>query len=154
MTKTLFVSGASCKLNIWDTAGQERYKALTPMYYRGANICIVVYDVTEKKSFEAVQNWIKELRTYLNEQYLIAIAGNKCDLTDKKVVQTENARSYAQSVGAYFCETSAKTSTNINELFINAINLYQNNFALKNQSDPNRIVFTNDQSRPNSSKCC
>ncbi|XP_017483591.1 PREDICTED: ras-related protein Rab-22A-like [Rhagoletis zephyria] len=73
MTKTLYLGGSSLKLNIWDTAGQERYKALTPMYYRGANICIVVYDVTCSNSFKAVQNWIKELRTYLSEQYLIAI---------------------------------------------------------------------------------
>ncbi|KAI2808623.1 Ras- protein Rab-22A [Blomia tropicalis] len=121
MTKTLFINGNSLKLMIWDTAGQERYKALMPMYYRGANICIIVYDVTCMKSFQAVQNWIKELRTYLNADCLLAIAGNKMDLSNRKSVQTEEARRYAKSVEAYFIETSAKNSQNITELFVNGL---------------------------------
>ncbi|KAH9392771.1 Ras- protein Rab-22A [Tyrophagus putrescentiae] len=153
MTKTLYLGGSSLKLNIWDTAGQERYKALTPMYYRGANICIVVYDVTCPNSFKAVQNWIKELRTYLSEQYLIAIAGNKCDLT--KVVNSDDAKQYADSVGAFFIETSAKNSHNINELFISAINLHRNSFASKDKSgsSPSDTVALST-ARSNGSKCC
>lgn len=108
------------------------------MYYRAANICIVVYDITDrvsqirnifkpkvflfsKNSFDAVQNWIKELRTYITDQKsLIAMAGNKCDLSDKgrRVISSQEAKAYAESVGAYFVETSAQTGVNVNELFI------------------------------------
>ncbi|UXI15759.1 hypothetical protein NH340_JMT01702 [Sarcoptes scabiei] len=86
VTKTLFIQNEKYKLNIWDTAGQERYKALTPMYYRGANICIIVYDVTLRKSFESVKTWIQELKNYLFEKCLICVVGNKLDLVDRRAI--------------------------------------------------------------------
>ncbi|KPM04278.1 Ras-like protein 5 [Sarcoptes scabiei] len=125
VTKTLFIQNEKYKLNIWDTAGQERYKALTPMYYRGANICIIVYDVTLRKSFESVKTWIQELKNYLFEKCLICVVGNKLDLVDRRAISLNEAKECADSVDAYFMETSAKDSHNINELFLNSKKIFK-----------------------------
>ncbi|XP_075681269.1 ras-related protein Rab-22A-like isoform X2 [Dermatophagoides pteronyssinus] len=162
MTKTMYIKSTCYKLNIWDTAGQERYKALAPMYYRGANICIVVYDVTSRSSFDSVQSWIRELRTYLLEKCLICIVGNKSDLADRRVVM-HYAKQYADSVDAFFIETSAKNCYNITELFINGLNRYremEQSSSLAGQKDsPNhgqkstRSLSLKDETK-NSGKCC
>eukprot|EP00004_Rigifila_ramosa_P001299 TRINITY_DN1120_c0_g1_i1.p1 TRINITY_DN1120_c0_g1~~TRINITY_DN1120_c0_g1_i1.p1 ORF type:complete len:216 (-),score=46.87 TRINITY_DN1120_c0_g1_i1:185-787(-) len=117
MTKTLAVDDTTVKFQIWDTAGQERYRGLAPMYYRGAAAAIVVYDITQKSSFQTLQRWVKELRTLGPENIVIAIAANKADLEDTREVDTETGRQYAQEIGGHFCETSAKTNQNVTQLF-------------------------------------
>ena len=110
---------------IWDTAGQEKYHSLAPMYYRGAAAAIVVYDITRAESFKTLQNWIKELRQCGPEGIIIAIAGNKADLEDKREVQSDMAKRYAQKLedergmgqSALFFETSAKEDLNVKAIF-------------------------------------
>ena len=80
MTQTLALDDITVKFEIWDTAGQERYHSLAPMYYRGAQAAVVVYDVTSQDSFERAQRWISELRDQANKDIVIALAGNKIDL--------------------------------------------------------------------------
>ena len=74
------------KLQIWDTAGQERFKTITSTYYKGAHGIIIVYDVTDKESFRAVENWITELEKHASENVNKMLVGNKCDLEDKRQV--------------------------------------------------------------------
>ena len=104
---------------IWDTAGQEKYHSLAPMYYRGAAAAIVVYDITRKTSFETLQNWVNELKQLGPENIVIAIAGNKSDLENEREIETVDALNYAKSMGpdTLFLETSAKTDTNVGDLF-------------------------------------
>ena len=107
MSKIMTIDGNKIKFQIWDTAGQEKYHSLAPMYYRGAAVAIVVYDITRKSSFTTLQNWIKELRQLGPEDIVIVIAANKCDLDDQREVETETARAYARSVAQSGVESGA-----------------------------------------------
>mmetsp|Transcript_35555 Transcript_35555/g.48441 ORF Transcript_35555/g.48441 Transcript_35555/m.48441 type:complete len:202 (-) Transcript_35555:196-801(-) len=114
MTQTVSLGDVVVKFEIWDTAGQERYKSLAPMYYRGAAAAVVVYDITSKESFDAAKSWVVELQS---TDTLIALAGNKSDLDASRVIDSETARAYADSMGILYMETSAKSGQNVNELF-------------------------------------
>eukprot|EP00049_Salpingoeca_infusionum_P017354 m.352642 g.352642 ORF g.352642 m.352642 type:complete len:267 (-) comp16573_c0_seq1:326-1126(-) len=106
------------KFEIWDTAGQERYHSLAPMYYRGAQAAIVVYDVTSDDSFTKAKRWVNELQRQANPNIVIALAGNKADLAPKRQVDTAAAQAYAEQQGLLFFETSAKTAMNVQETFV------------------------------------
>jgi len=88
------------------------------MYYRGAAAAIVVYDITNRDTFQRAKQWVKELQRQGNPNIVIALAGNKSDLNSKRKVEPEEAESYANDNGIFSMETSAKTSTNVNELFV------------------------------------
>uniref|UniRef100_A0A672JFY9 RAB22A, member RAS oncogene family n=1 Tax=Salarias fasciatus TaxID=181472 RepID=A0A672JFY9_SALFA len=118
MTKTVQYQNELHKFLIWDTAGQERFRALAPMYYRGSAAAIIVYDITKEDSFQTLKNWVKELRQHGPPNIVVAIAGNKCDLSDAREVPEKDAKDYADSIHAIFVETSAKNAININEVFI------------------------------------
>ena len=87
------------------------------MYYRGATAAVIVYDITDRKSFEGAQNWIKEIREKGDKNTLIALAGNKFDLASKRDVPYEMADEYAKLENLIFMETSAKSNYNVNQLF-------------------------------------
>ncbi|CAK9301704.1 unnamed protein product [Gordionus sp. m RMFG-2023] len=88
------------------------------MYYRGAQAAIIVYDITNYDSFVRAQNWVKELQRQASPNIVIALAGNKTDLADKRVVDSEQAQAFADENGLLFMETSAKTAINVNEVFL------------------------------------
>jgi len=118
--KTFVVDGKLVKMQIvrttqWDTAGQERYKTITNAYYRGADGVIIVFDVTDPKSFLNVQGWMEEVRSQGVAETFVLLAGNKRDL--KAVVSREEAVARAQDLGVGYLETSAKTSFQVEELF-------------------------------------
>uniref|UniRef100_A0AC34G0E8 Rab5 n=1 Tax=Panagrolaimus sp. ES5 TaxID=591445 RepID=A0AC34G0E8_9BILA len=113
LTQTICLDDTTVKFEIWDTAGQERYHSLAPMYYRGAQAAIVVYDITNQESFAKAKNWVKELQRQASPNIVIALAGNKADLASKRVVEYEEAQAYAEDNGLLFMETSAKSSMNL-----------------------------------------
>jgi small GTP-binding protein len=117
LTQTVQIDDTTVKFEIWDTAGQERYHSLAPMYYRGAQAAIVVYDLTNKETFQKAQNWIKELQRQASPNIVIALTGNKLDLASKRAVTYEEAKQYADETSLLFMETSAKTAANVMELF-------------------------------------
>lgn len=118
LTQTVCLDDTTVKFEIWDTAGQERYHSLAPMYYRGAQAAIVVYDVTSTDTFARAKTWVKELQRQANPNIVIALAGNKADLAGKRAVDLEEAQAYAEDNGLLFMETSAKTAKNVNEIFL------------------------------------
>ena len=83
------------KAQIWDTAGQERYRAITNAYYRGAVGALLVYDITNIQSFYNTSAWLKEIKTYADNNIVILLVGNKTDLKDKREVKKEEAAAYA-----------------------------------------------------------
>ncbi|CAL8371278.1 unnamed protein product [Boreogadus saida] len=118
LTQTVCLDDTTVKFEIWDTAGQERYHSLAPMYYRGAQAAIVVYDITNEESFARAKNWVKELQRQASPNIVIALSGNKADLASKRTVDFQEAQSYADDNSLLFMETSAKTSMNVNEIFM------------------------------------
>uniref|UniRef100_A0A452XJS4 Uncharacterized protein n=1 Tax=Aegilops tauschii subsp. strangulata TaxID=200361 RepID=A0A452XJS4_AEGTS len=90
--RTVELDGKSVKLQIWDTAGQERFRTITSSYYRGAHGIIIVYDVTDRESFNNVKQWLSEIDRYASDSVCKLLVGNKCDLVDSKVVDTEEAK--------------------------------------------------------------
>ncbi|EFA77554.1 Rab GTPase [Heterostelium album PN500] len=116
--RTINLDGKIIKLQIWDTAGQERFRTITSSYYRGAHGIIVVYDVTDHVSFNNVKQWMQEIQRYACDSVTRLLVGNKCDLIEKKVVETNVAREYADSAGIPFLETSAKSSANVEDAFM------------------------------------
>jgi len=109
--------GKTIKLQIWDTAGQERFRTITSSYYRGAHGIIIVYDVTDRESFNNVKNWVGEIDKYAADGVNKLLVGNKCDLTSKKVVSTDEAKELADSLNLRLLETSAKNAHNVEEAF-------------------------------------
>lgn len=117
LTKSISIGGKTGTFNIWDTAGQEKFSALAGIYYRNATGAIVVYDITERSSFDRVVAWVKELRKMASPGIAIVIAGNKSDLEADRRITEEEAVRYADSMGAKHFSTSAKTGFGVKELF-------------------------------------
>uniref|UniRef100_G1LM39 RAB31, member RAS onco family n=1 Tax=Ailuropoda melanoleuca TaxID=9646 RepID=G1LM39_AILME len=138
MTKTVPCGNELHKFLIWDTAGQERFHSLAPMYYRGSAAAVIVYDITKQDSFHTLKKWVKELKEHGPENIVMAIAGNKCDLSDIREVPLKDAKEYAESIGAVVVETSAKNAINIEELFQGIspfTDVVTTNLKLRNPSD-------------------
>jgi len=115
--RSVNIEGKNVKLQIWDTAGQDRFRTITCSYYRGAQGIIVVYDVTDRESFEAVKHWMQEIDKYAQENVLKMIVGNKCDMTDKRKVTLEEGQDLASQYGVVYFECSAKSCSNIDLVF-------------------------------------
>ncbi|XP_017156517.1 ras-related protein Rab-21 [Drosophila miranda] len=105
------------QLNIWDTAGQERFHALGPIYYRGSDGALLVYDITDQDSFQKVKSWVRELKQMRGTEISLIIVGNKTDLEEQRAIGYEDARQYAQTVGAQYLEASAKENEGVAEIF-------------------------------------
>ncbi|KAH3764060.1 Rab GTPase [Pelomyxa schiedti] len=116
--RTIELEGKRIKLQIWDTAGQERFRTITTAYYRSAMGILLVYDVTDIKSFQNIRNWIRNIEQHASEDVSKILIGNKCDMVDKKVVEYEKGKALADEYGIKILETSAKNSTNVEEAFI------------------------------------
>ncbi|KAK1314717.1 Ras-related protein RABA6b [Acorus calamus] len=109
------------KAQIWDTAGQERFRAITSSYYRGALGAMLVYDITRRSTFESLTKWLEELRHFGDPDMVIALVGNKSDLSETREVAEEEGRGLAELEGICFMETSALKNTNVEEAFLEMI---------------------------------
>eukprot|EP01083_Nonionella_stella_P037423 102004_1 len=107
------------KLQIWDTSGQDAFQSITRSYYRSAIIALLVYDITSKQSFDRLDYWMAKLRDDAQDDLVVILIGNKCDLEHKREVATHRGKRYASTNGLLaFIETSAKTAHNVDEAFI------------------------------------
>ena len=116
--RTICLADTAVRIEIWDTGGSERFHSIAPMYYRGAHAAIVVYDITNAHSFARAMTWVRELRHQACSDVVIALAGNKSDLSEKRAVEYLEAEEYANENDLIFLETSAKESNNVNEIFL------------------------------------
>jgi len=106
------------KLQIWDTAGQDRFRAITKNYYKSANGVLLIYDISNLQTYENVKNWISQIREEANPNVIIYLVGNKIDLPkEKRVVNIEDGEKIAEEYEIKFKEASAKSGTNVNEIF-------------------------------------
>uniref|UniRef100_A0A3Q3AIS8 small monomeric GTPase n=1 Tax=Kryptolebias marmoratus TaxID=37003 RepID=A0A3Q3AIS8_KRYMA len=114
--RTVELDGKKIKLQIWDTAGQERFRTITTAYYRGAMGIMLVYDITNEKSFDNIKNWIRNIEEHASSDVEKMVLGNKCDMNDKRQVSKERGEKLAIDYGIKFLETSAKSSINVEEV--------------------------------------
>lgn len=106
------------KLQIWDTAGQERFHTITSSYYHNAHGIAVVYDVSNRESFDAVNHWFSEVDKLAASEVCKLLIGNKSDLSAQRTVSESEGRALASSLGIPFLETSAKNSLNVDAMFV------------------------------------
>nr|XP_013013166.1 ras-related protein Rab-17 isoform X3 [Cavia porcellus] len=117
-TKVVAVGNVALKLEIWDTAGQEKYHSVCHLYFRGAQVAMLVYDVTRKESFLRAQQWLEDLEKELQPgEIVVALVGNKTDLEEKRQVTLQEGKEFAESRGLLFMETSARLNHQVSEIF-------------------------------------
>lgn len=127
--KTLNCDGKVIKLQIWDTAGQERFRTITSSYYRGAQGIILVFDCTDMESFNNVKQWLGEIDRYACENVNKLLVGNKTDLVQGRVVDTNVATEFAESMDIPYIETSAKNATGVEDAFMMMARAIKNRLA-------------------------
>ena len=120
-TKIVTINNQDVHLTLYDTAGQEKFRSLIPMYIREAQIILIVYDVTNKESFESIPKWFTDILNVKNDEAVFVLIGNKIDLTDNRKVTYDEGKKLANEKNIIFEELSAKNGTNFNELFNNKI---------------------------------
>ncbi|EYB84558.1 hypothetical protein Y032_0314g2231 [Ancylostoma ceylanicum] len=159
-SKQVDIDGAHITLNIWDTAGQEKYHALGPIYYRGSQGALLIYDITDQRSFDRAKVWLKELQRALGDSVVLMIVGNKFDLERNRTVPLEEAQEYASSMGAMYEETSAKEDIGIAQAFEKLCKAMVTvaKDSSRNRVDGNvrgrRIELVDDEPTHNRGKCC
>ncbi|PAA72367.1 hypothetical protein BOX15_Mlig016792g2 [Macrostomum lignano] len=116
--RTIELDGKKVKLQIWDTAGQERFRTITTAYYRGAMGILLVYDVTNAKSFDNIRTWIGNINQHANPDVEKMLLANKCDMNDRRMIAKEMGERLANEHQLRFMETSAKSGINVEEAFL------------------------------------
>jgi small GTP-binding protein len=144
----MIVHGAQYTLHIWDTAGEEKYRSLASVYLRNARAVLVVFDITIPSSFNSVDYWLTYIRDTLNPPPAVIIVGNKCDITDKPIVDRETVRVYCQSRGVPLVYTSAATGQNIELCFADLTEKILENTAFARQCEHVRMSYVAGSQRP------
>jgi len=124
-SKKVVINSEAMQVQVWDTAGQEQFHKITTSYYKGANGIMVVYDVSDKKSLDNVEYWVKNIKAHATESVQVVIVGNKTDLRteeNKDNCFDENVgKEFSNKYGVPYFETSAKDSTNVDDAFLTLV---------------------------------
>ena len=115
--KIINVEDKSIKLQIWDTAGEERFRNIAKNYFHTSDGFLIVYDISCRDSFEKLSFWLEQIRLNAPEHTKCIVAGNKCDLEEKREVNKNEGEDFSKENNINFFETSAKEGTNVNEIF-------------------------------------
>ncbi|KAF2396133.1 NCA2-domain-containing protein [Trichodelitschia bisporula] len=157
--RTIELDGKRVKLQIWDTAGQERFRTITTAYYRGAMGILLVYDVTDERSFNNIRTWFSNVEQHATEGVNKILIGNKCDWEEKRAVSTEQGQALADELGIPFLEVSAKSNINVDKAFYSLASDIKKRIVdtqQSNQPAQNNIPLTGEQSGGNQAwkNCC
>lgn len=154
--KTIELRGKKIKLQIWDTAGQERFHTITTSYYRGAMGIMLVYDITNAKSFDNIQKWLRNIDEHANEDVEKMIVGNKCDMEDRRIIAKERGEAIAKEHGIKFMETSACSNINVEKAFLDlARAILDNQRDQERRDSQDRVnIGRSEQKNTITSRCC
>ncbi|KAI0272817.1 ras-domain-containing protein [Russula aff. rugulosa BPL654] len=130
------VQGRKVKMSIWDTAGQDRFRTITASYYRGAQGVTLVYDVSNRESFEALPRWLEELENYVPPEVVKIVVGNKLDKEYSRQVPTSEGAAFAARTGCLFVEASATTAEGVTEAFNDVVARIIDTPSLWNEDKP------------------
>lgn len=119
--KKLSVHGKAYRLNLLDTAGQERFRTLSNSYYRGAHGVVLVYDISNRDSFLAMERWFEEAESNAMPGAIMYLVGSKLDKNNSRTVTPEEGLRLAEGHGAGFCEVSSKTRENVRKPFVEIV---------------------------------
>ena len=149
------IKGKKYTLNVWDTAGQEKYDSLTKIFTKNANIVILVYSIVDKKSFQALNRWLKLIKEINGDEgYALGVAANKSDLYKQSVVPDSEGQNYAKKINAIWKLTSAKEEDRgIEELIDELLEVY---FQIKNNSNNPEFIKLNNkkENKRKEGGCC
>ena len=149
MTKSITTeTGEELKLKLWDTAGQERFKSISIKNLRYSQAAVVVFDLTNKESFDKVTDWLKEIREY-SAKMPIGLFGNKSDLVNERKVTQEEIDEFCKKEEIVYYETSAKKKTGISEGFEKVAILAYETFG----KEPSKGQKLNQKKRKKKSIC-
>ncbi|KAA0187312.1 Ras protein Rab 4A [Fasciolopsis buskii] len=140
-SKIVTLDGTAVKIQIWDTAGQERFRSMARSYYHDAVGALLVYDITNRESFNALSNWLNDARQLASPEIVVILVGNKKDLqdTDGQVTNWE-ANAFAQENDLQFIETSALTGDNVDEAFQQCVRTILEKIKC-GDLDPDRLCY-------------
>ena len=127
IAKNVILDKATYRLQVWDTAGQENFRAMTKIYYKNSSCAFIVYDITEKDSFNHVESWINECKKVAPESILLILIGNKSDLEESREISYEEGEKLAKKYNMLFFETSAKNGDNIHNIFRKSVEYIDKN---------------------------
>lgn len=155
-TKLISLDSTKYKIQIWDTAGQEIFKSITRSYYRGTIGCLLVYDITNRESFESIIQWSEEIKTYCDHEIVVVLVGNKKDIEENRKITYEEGENLAKKLNINFFETSAKTSYNIENAFINIVQTIKNKIEIGkiNIMKNNRSIQISSTKKDNQNTNC
>ena len=115
--KNISILNKTYRIQIWDTAGQENFRSITRAYYKNSACALVVYDISNRESFDNISSWIEDCKSQSPQTIFMVLVGNKNDLEDKRAVTFEEGQELAEKNKMMFFETSAKTGKNVDEIF-------------------------------------
>ena len=136
-------NNTSVRLNIWDTVGQEKFRSITRQFYRDCQGAIIVFDLTQKKTFDYIPTWIIEIKNYGNNDTIIIILGNKSDLTKEREILPNDIKKELNDEYLYY-EVSAKNGNNISMAFDTLKKLIMEN-KIKNERKNRKKKDKQDQ---------
>ena len=145
-------SGKTVKVQLWDTAGQERFRTIAKSYYKGAHGIILIYDVTNRKTFDNIRKWLNQIKDEVSNKISIILVANKIDCEDEiRTVTKEEGEELAKSAGLPIFEASAKDSINVNESFQFLIERIDENITNINEQITTKL---NNNKQNNKKGCC
>ena len=164
--KNVEINNKTFRIQIWDTAGQENFRSITRAYYKNSVCAIIVYDITNKESFNNIQNWIEDCKNQCPKTIFFVLVGNKNDLEKERKVSFDEGKKFADSNDILFFESSAKTGNNVEDIFYksaeciserinkNVYDLESDSCGIKLGEETNNIGFGINGNNNNRYYCC
>ena len=148
------INGKQIYFELWDTAGEEKYRSVNSIFYKEAQICLMVFDITLKKTFESLKNyWYKEIKNECSKDIIFHVAGNKIDLFESEQVNKQEVKAFCDEINCGFDYISAKENKFIDDLFKKLGEKFLNSDACRNirnsQHNRMRVTLGNNQDNPN-----